>query len=69
VSVKLQREDWWILIVSLVLAILLPWWVVVLLPFLPLLLFGLLYVLCRRARGVHTRPPFGRVIFCLHHDL
>ncbi len=43
----MRREDWYILLVSIVLGILLPWWVVVLLPLLPLLLIVLLWVLYR----------------------
>ena len=39
---KMQGEDWWILLVAIIMATLLPWWVFVLLPFLPVLLILLL---------------------------
>ncbi len=35
---KMGGKDWGVLLVAIVLAILLPWWVFVLLPFVPLLL-------------------------------
>ena len=37
-----KGDDWAILLVSIILAILLPWWVIVLLPLLPVLLVFLL---------------------------
>lgn len=41
-NVKMQREDWLVLLISNILAILLPWWVIVPLPLLPVLLVFLL---------------------------
>lgn len=38
----MQREDWLVLLISNILAILLPWWVIVPLPLLPVLLVFLL---------------------------
>ncbi len=43
----MQGEDWGILFVAIILAILLPWWVFVLLPFVPLLLLMLVCGLFR----------------------
>lgn len=41
------KDDWVALLVSIILATLLPWWVIVLVPFLPLLLLGLVCALFR----------------------
>jgi hypothetical protein len=38
---KRRGGDWQILLVSVILAILLPWWVIVLIPFAPVLLIML----------------------------
>jgi hypothetical protein len=43
----MQRDDWVALLVSIVLAILLPWWVIVLVPIIPLILIGLVCALFR----------------------
>jgi hypothetical protein len=39
---KMRGDAWLILLVSIILAILLPWWVIVLVPLLPVLLVFLL---------------------------
>ena len=39
---KMQGDDWLILLISIILASLLPWWVIVPLPLLPVLLVFLL---------------------------
>jgi hypothetical protein len=44
---KMQGDNWLILLISIILAILLPWWVIVLIPFLPLLLIMLVCGLFR----------------------
>ncbi len=44
---KLQRDERLILLFSIVLAVLLPWWAIVLLPSLQVLLLGLVYILFR----------------------
>jgi len=41
------KDDWVILLLSFILAILLPWWVIVLVPILPLILIGLVCALFR----------------------
>lgn len=43
----LQRDDCLMLLISIILAVLLPWWAIVLLPSLPVLLLGLVYILFR----------------------
>jgi hypothetical protein len=45
--VKLQRDDCLILLISIILAMSLPWWAIVLLPSLQVLLLGLVYILFR----------------------
>ena len=44
---KLQRDDCLILLISIILVMSLPWWAIVLLPSLPVLLLGLVYILFR----------------------
>jgi hypothetical protein len=44
---KMQGDDWLILLISIILAILLPWWVIVLVPIIPLILLWLLGSLFR----------------------
>ena len=44
---KLQRDDCLILLISIILAMVLPWRAIVLLPSLPVLLLGLVYILFR----------------------
>jgi hypothetical protein len=44
---KMEKDDWVILLDAIILAILLPWWVFLFIPFLPLLLFWLLGALFR----------------------
>lgn len=44
---RMDKDDWVILLVFIILAILLPWWVLLLIPFLPLLLLWLLGALFR----------------------
>jgi hypothetical protein len=41
------KDDWVILLVSIILAMLLPWWVIVLVPIIPLILIGLVGALFR----------------------
>lgn len=44
---KLQRDERLILLISIILAMSLPWWAIVLLPSLQVLLLGLVYILFR----------------------
>ncbi len=37
-----DKDDWIALLVAIILAILLPWWIMVLIPFLPLILLWLI---------------------------
>ena len=41
------KDDWVALLVSIILAMLLPWWVIVLVPIIPLILIGLVGALFR----------------------
>jgi hypothetical protein len=41
-AMKMRGGDWQILLVSIILAILLPWWVIVLIPLAPVLLIMLM---------------------------
>ena len=43
----LRRDDCLILLISIILAMVLPWWAIVLLPSLQGLLLGLVYILFR----------------------
>ena len=43
----MEKDDWVFLLVFLILAMLLPWWVFLLIPFLPLLLLWLVCALFR----------------------
>jgi hypothetical protein len=45
--VKLQRDDCLILRISIILAMVLPWWAIVLLPSLPVPLLRSVYILFR----------------------
>jgi hypothetical protein len=45
--VTLQHDDCLILLISIILAVLLPWWAIVLLPSLPVPLLGSVYILFR----------------------
>ena len=44
---KMAGDDWGVLLAAIILAVLLPWWVFVLLPFVPLLLLILVCGLFR----------------------